>query len=150
MISLTIPTLCSLASTRSFGADPPKLDVRRAEVKEGGKVPFTGVLFTPAALAKLVTELESDVGKIKLELEAEREKTKARLEKLTAIHAAEVAAERAKYEALRRDLDRQKLIYEKALDGASASPPWYKSRYLAFITGALISGGVCTGVSAAR
>lgn len=120
------------------------------KLEKGTKAPFSGVLLTPAALAKVVTELEKKAERLRIELEAEKAAAKKKAEAAEAVFAAKLEAEKAKRAAVEGDLLRQREIYEKALTRASASPPWYKSRYLSFLAGAVISGGVCAGVSAAR
>jgi len=120
------------------------------KLEKGKPAPYSGILLTTAALAKVVTELERKAEVLRIELEAEKARAAAAEKAALKIHAAELEAEKAKRAALERDLDRQRSIYEKALERASASPPWYKSRYLAFVVGAVVSGGVCAGVSAAR
>lgn len=142
--------LCSLISMRSC-TEPTRNtteDLRRVELQQGSKAPFSGILLTTAALAKLVTILEKQIKTLKLELAARDEMHAAKLAAKIEICNAKLEAESAKRSAAMQALQQQKSIYEKALTKSSASPPWYKSRYLSFIIGAALSGGVCAAASA--
>lgn len=109
----------------------------------GKPAPFSGILLTPAALAKVITELERKTVTCQTERDAERAEAEAKRNAAEQVCTARVDAERAKTAAVAGERDAQRVIYEKALSKCSASPPWYKSRYLAFIAGAAVAGGVC-------
>ena len=80
-------------------------------------------------------------------LEALRATEDARLKAERKSCAVKLEAEWAKRTAVERDLTRQKEIYEAALKRCSGRVPWYKSRYLSFLAGAVVSGGVCVAAS---
>jgi glutamine synthetase adenylyltransferase len=119
----------------------------RIKIEKNDKAPFKGILMTSAFLARLVTEYEKRIETLQIQLKSKDEINKNLERSAEKITEARVEAQKAKTDALNRDLMRQKKIYERALNKATLTPPWYKSRYLSFIAGALVSGAVCVGTS---
>lgn len=118
-------------------------DLQRVKLAKGQAAPFTGILVTSEALAKVITTLEGEAAKLRVELAAERKAAQVRQEAAVAKLQAELELERAKRLALEGDLARRVRFYEGVLTDRNLDPPWYKSRYLAFVTGAVVSAGVC-------
>jgi len=119
------------------------------KVATGEPAPFAGILLTPAALAKLITELEARAARLSVELEAVRREAAARTSAAARAADAALTAERGRRAAVEGDLLRRSALYEKALDRLSASDPWNKSGYLTMGLGLLIGGGICAGAAAA-
>jgi len=147
---LTIPTLCSSVSTRSW-ADPSAgaETERRVKLERGKPAPFDGVLLSTDTLAKLVAEVERVERRAAVELKAARERAKAELEAERRRGKAELREERAKRAAAEEALARERRIYERAL--ASPAIPWYKTPYVSLVAGLIAGAGACVGaVGASR
>lgn len=144
-------TLCSLASTPCWAADPapasgstPQVeDLRRAALERGRPAPFGGVLLTTQALARLLTDADRREGGLRLELATAKAEADARLRAARATGEAELTAARAETRALERDLERQRRLYEDALARAARPTPWFRHPALSFAGGVLLSGGLC-------
>jgi hypothetical protein len=127
----------------SARADTPT----RARVEAGKRAPFSGVLLTDAALARIITDYEQQIKTLTLDLEKARREAKAQETLSKVVCAAKVEGEQAKQAACTRDLTRQKSLYEKALKQCSKDPPWYKSPFLSFMIGNVVAGGVCVAAT---
>lgn len=141
---LIIQTFFCLQLTRSWAQSDTFI---RIKIKKGDKTPFAGVLMTNAFLARLVTEYEKRIETLQIQLEAKDEINKNRERSDEKITKALVDVQRAKTDALNRDLMRQKEMYERALNKVSVTQPWYKSTPFNLITGAVISGAICIGIN---
>lgn len=123
---------------------------KRVRLEQGKPAPFSGVLMSNAALAKLISDYERklkvavlDTEKTKRELDAEQKTHKV-------ICQAIVTAEQAKLEACKDDKERQRVIYETALKKCSKDQPWFKTPFFGYIMGNVVAGGVCAAVSVSR
>jgi hypothetical protein len=119
------------------------------KVKAGEKVPFDGILLTSAALAKTLSELDGQVAKLRLELEAVKREALAKETAVEKKATVDLNLERERRAALEGDLLRRSALYEKSLERMSSSEPWYKSGYLTMGLGIILGGGICAGTAAA-
>jgi hypothetical protein len=119
------------------------------KVKAGEKVPFDGILLTPSALAKTLSELDGQVAKLRLELETVKREALAKETAVKKKVEVDLNLERERRAALEGDLLRRSVLYEKSLERMSASEPWYKSGYLTMGLGIILGGGICAGTAAA-
>lgn len=117
-------------------------------LKAGDKAPFAGKLLTNEALAKIVTDYENTIAKLKAAIEKEQRERAA--EKLAAerVCEARLSGEKGKLAAQQAERERERAIYENAIKSCKAeSAPWFKSPYLHFVFGAAIGGGVCAAAT---
>jgi hypothetical protein len=112
------------------------------KIEKGQKAPFSGRLFTRAAIAEIITGYEAKI-KI-LELDIIRLNQEAELHQLSSEKICDVRVVESvtKHSSCMRDMARQKTIYDKAIDGCHQSS-WYKSPFVTFLTGNLVAGGFC-------
>jgi len=157
---LTIPTLCSSVSTRSYaqprgtaereaGAEPiptPRTE-SRVRLKRGEPAPFDGILLPVETLARLVAEVERAAARASAEIRAAEARARAEVEAARAAGAAATREERAKRAAAEEALARERRVYERAL--ASPSIPWYKTPYVSLVGGLLLGAGACSAAAAA-
>lgn len=127
---------------------PPTPAPSKARLAKGAKAPFAGVLLTDKALAKIITDHEKRVGALELQLEKEKRDRRDEAAAAAAICTAKVNGEAAKGKAASTGWISERRLYEGALAKANQSP-WYKSPYLNFLLGTVVSGGVCAGAFAA-
>lgn len=121
----------------------------RARLAKGDKAPFAGVLITDSALAKIIAGYEAKVGELRLQLEKEKRDRRDEAAAAKAICDATVAGEAAKGKAANAGFIAERKLYESALTKANESA-WYKSPYLNFLLGAVVSGGVCAAGAVAN
>jgi len=119
---------------------------QRARLAKGDKAPFAGVLLTDQALAKVIAGLEGQVAALKLQLERQKREQAAQLEAAKKTCDAQLVGERAKAAAAADGFKTERKLYTSALDKAQASK-WYKSPYLHFILGSVVSGGICAAAT---
>lgn len=112
-------------------------------------MPFDGILLTPAALAKTLSELDGQVAKLRLELETVKREATAKETAAKKKAEVDLNLERERRAALEGDLLRRSALYEKSLERLSSSEPWYKSGYLTMGLGIILGGGICAGTAAA-
>ena len=131
------------ASSISYsGPKPPQ----RGRLAKGEKAPFAGVLLTDQALAKVISKLEGQVAALKLQLERQQREAAAQLEAAKKTCDAQLVGERAKLAAAAEGFKTERKLYTSALDKAQASK-WYKSPYLHFVIGSVVSGGICAAAT---
>lgn len=124
--------------------------VERKRLKKGDRAPFAGNLLTDAALAKLITDYESRIKRLKLELEKTKRETAARATTAAAVCKAKLDGADAKLAAFKGGCDRERAVYERALKKCSTSAPWYKQPYLHFLVGSVVGGGLCAAATRVR
>lgn len=132
------------ASSTSYSAPEPQ----RARLAKGARAPFAGVLLTDQALAKVITKLEGTVKALSLRLEKQKREAQAKAAAAKKVCDAQLEGVRAKDKAAADGFKVERKLYTSALDKAQAPSPWYKSPYLHFILGSVVSGGVCAAATA--
>lgn len=148
LVTVLLLTLSSTAysqttPTRSGGSDQSH---RHHRLAKGKAAPFSGVLLTDQALAKIISDYEGKIAALKLELEKERKDRQAEKQAADTICQAKVDGEKAKAKAAESGCQRERHVYEQALKRANETP-WYQNNYLNFLLGSVVAGGICTGVS---
>lgn len=135
-----------LAWTHSWAqpapTQPSPAEVKRARLQKGDAAPFAGTLLSDAAVAKLISDADAKLKQA--QLEAERLRRDLELERRSAavVWQAKLDTEKLKYTACSKDADRTRELLDKA-----SNPPWYKSPYLHFLLGSVVSGGVCAAAT---
>lgn len=119
----------------------------RERLNKGQKASFGGVLLSDAALATIITEYEKKIGLLQIELEKATKEMTSELKTAEAVCKAKLDGEKAKQDSCKMDLLRQEKIFDKASKKLTRKSPWYKSPYMHFILGGLVTGGVCVGAS---
>lgn len=120
----------------------------KARVEKGAKAPFSGVLLTDAALAKIIADYEAKIGRLKLDLEKAQREADARAKVAAAVCMAKTSGLTAELNVLDKGCAREREVLRKALDSARKRH-WYQSPYVHFLLGTAISGAVCAGAIAA-
>ena len=115
----------------------------RVRLKAGERAPFAGNLISDDGLAKLITEQQREVKLLELEIEKLRRDNDSERRTADAICTAKLEGEATKLTTYELSWKTQRGIYEVALGKAATSPPWWKSHYVSFAAGALLSGGLC-------
>ncbi len=126
----------------------PPTPAEKARLARGDKAPFAGVLLADKALAKIISDYEGKIGALKLQLEKVKRDHRDEAAAAAAICKVNADSEAAKIKAARSGWASERKLYESALARAQRSP-WYKSPYLNFLLGTVVSGGVCAGALAA-
>jgi hypothetical protein len=119
-----------------------KGEVAKANLKAGAKAPFEGVLLSKAALAKLIADADKREATLRLEVERLGRERSSDQKADKKVCAAEVKAEKEKYQACERDRVRQFNACTKSLD-RQASRSWVP--WVAAVGGVLVGGMVCVG-----
>ena len=88
-----------------------------------------------------MTGYEKQIAKLKLDLELKEKTTTANQASDEAVCKAKVTEQVAKLAACNADLQRQQVIYTKALEGKTCPHPAWT--YLSFVGGAVIGGAIC-------
>lgn len=110
-------------------------------MKKNDKALFAGVLLTDGLLAKIKTDHDKEIKILKLELEKLKREKSLESNTSSAICNAKVQAEKSQIDACTRDRERQRQIYTKALESKKCPSPIWK--YLSFVGGAVVAGGIC-------
>ncbi len=106
------------------------------------KAPFDGVLLTNAALAKIITDYERRIKFLETELVKFQKDCFARLDAHTKECAVRLKGEGNKLDSC------QKVVTSCERNLLQSKPtPWYKTPYMNFIFGSLVTGTLCTGMA---
>ena len=134
-----------MLASQSFSA---KVELQKTNLNKGARAPFSGILLSRPALAKIISEYDGKLKQKDLLLETQRKSFEARLASnatqctirlSTCVNQAKNAAES----------HRQILgVYTGALDKLR-SPPWYTAPSLNQALGCMVCGGLCVGITAA-
>jgi len=116
--------------------------VASQRLSKGAAAPFAGTLLSDAALAKIITDAETKAKTSALEVERLKKELDLERRKSDAVCQAKLEGEQRRYAACAKDADKTRELLERA-----SNPPWYKSPYLHFIMGSVVSGGVCAAAT---
>lgn len=144
---LTILTLClvSYSTQANLPSDPPQ----KANLTKGDKAPFTGVLLSRPALAKIITNLKKQNETLRLQLAKEQRDRKIEVASADTQCSIKVQLATKKLTIQAQSCTAQKGIYKQALTKAVEPPPFFKSPVFALFGGILLGGGICAGSVAA-
>ena len=121
----------------------------KVRLERGKKAPFAGWLLTDKAMARIIADYEGKLKALKLQMEKTERDQKVQKAAATAICEAKVDGQVARCKAARGGWDTEKRLYEGALAKAVQPPPWYKSPYVNFLLGTIVTGGVVASTYAA-
>lgn len=119
----------------------------RYRLKKGEKAPIAGVILSNEALARLISEYDKKIALLQLQLEKQKRKLDSELKTNEAICKTMLDGEIAKQDSCKRDLARQAELLDKSTKRLTKKRSWYKSPYIHFLLGGVITGGVCLGAS---
>ncbi len=130
-----------------FLAAPPSIaqevDESFTSVEEGQKVPYSGYLFRPEALAKIYTDVEQQEKAKELEFESKLKAIQLDLAKLKDIHRVELETKDLLYERVTKAKD----ATISDLSGTVAMQKWLIAG--AFVLGIFAAGGTVYYLSSA-
>lgn len=119
----------------------------RANLKQGDRAPFEGILLTRRALAKIITKSDAEIKKLKLDLEKARVDFAARINAEQRICQAKLVAEQSKLSSAKMACRASMAILEGAIKKVNGQPPWYTAPSLNQVMGCAVCGGLCVAIT---
>lgn len=119
----------------------------RVRLKKGERAPFSGTLLSDQALARVISELKSQVELAKLEMERQKRLAEANLQAEKKVFEGEKKMLEAKIGYIKAGHEKELKILQAQLARAT-SRRWYQSPYLNLAIGAIVGGGICAGAAA--
>ena len=135
--AISLLLILSLIPFSAIGQRTPTQDIDHKRISTGQKAPFSGVLLSDKALAKIITDYEHKLKLREIDIEKLQLENAASEGYYKAICKAQLDGEASKRQSVERDLKRQKSIYETALK--KNRTPWYKNPVMAFVLGQAVS-----------
>lgn len=122
--------------------------IRKTNLTTGQKAPFSGVLLTRAALAKIISGYEERLKIAQVKLQKEKQARAAEVKHLKRTHRIQITSLKTQIKVISTGNNTVLKLYSKELDKCRQGPPWYTSPHFNFVLGTVFGGGVCAATCA--
>lgn len=124
--------------------------IKKVRLNANKIAPFSGILLSDAALAKVITDAEAETKKLKLRIEYLEKVQNELIKNERAVCKAKLDAETKKLKLTEDACKLEKKILHGAVNRTtdSCNRSWYESPVLGFLVGMITTGGIVVGTIA--